>query len=229
MISKNRLTQFANHSVLSAFLFMLVCALIVPVQAQAKSDPFVLPSLNAFAKTVKNGDARVARGVYVPRVMALPVVQQPEGDFKFVSKHSLVVTQFSLADKFGNIGLLAHNTLAGKLFFNIAPNDQIVIVYGDGRMETFLAESVLRYQALPQNEYKDLKTKRIVSAKELIKIAYRGKYHVALQTCIAQKGDFNWGILFVIAKPLVNQNAENNLLNQIKAPLTLGWPLLRRN
>ncbi|MDD2921399.1 MAG: hypothetical protein PHQ36_03865 [Anaerolineales bacterium] len=201
MTSKN-LTQIANRFIASALLAILFCAFIVPVQVYAKSASPSLPSLNAFVTIVKNGEASTLRGVYVPNVMAYSIVQQPEKDAGFVSTEKSAVTQFNMAAKAGNVGLLAHSYLAGKSFPSIKQGDQIVLVYGDGRTETFVAESILQYQKLPYGLYKDLKTQNNLGTGELFDAVYGGAYHLALQTCIESGGDAEWGRLFIIAKPI---------------------------
>jgi len=106
---------------------------------------------------------------------------------------------------------LAHNTLAGKFFFNIPQGSQIILVYGNGRTETFIVDQVLMYQALPYGQYRDLQTQEIVYIGALFNTAYSGEYHLTLQTCIESEGDYQWGRLFIIAKPLSDQ--RNDYLN----------------
>lgn len=197
MASKN-LTQIVNRLFASMLLAILFCALVVPTQVSAKS----LPSLTAFIETVRNGDASALRGVYVANSMAYPIVQQPENDAKFVSTDASVVTQFGMAAKAGNVGLLAHNYLAGKSFVNVKQGDQIVLVYGNGRTETFLVESILQYQDLPYGMYKDLNTQANLGTGELFNAVYGGAYHLTLQTCIESNGNSAWGRLFIIARPV---------------------------
>jgi hypothetical protein len=140
--------------------------------------------------------------------MALPVVQQPDGNSGFVSKNPAVATQFGMAAQYGNIGLLAHNTLAGKSFSNINRGDRIVLVYGDGRIESFVADSIQRYQALdplnPSSQFKDIETQISYTAEELFNNVYRGEYHITLQTCIDANGNSSWGRLFIVARYVEN-------------------------
>ena len=75
-----------------------------------------LPSLNNFVDNLFNGQAKSARGVYVPGFMALPIVQQPSGNTGFVSEQPGTATQFQLAQRYGVLGLLAHNYLSGREF-----------------------------------------------------------------------------------------------------------------
>jgi len=204
MTSRNQFTKFTNRLLASAFLCIVFCALTVPAQVYAKTD--AIPSLNEFIETVKDGNADTLRGVYIADVMAYPIVQQPYGNPGFVSTTENVTTQFSMASEVGNIGLLAHNHLAGSSFSNIKNNDRIILVYGDGHMESFLVESIQQYQALnplsPYSQFKDLETQNILTAEELFREVYRGEYHLTLQTCINNEGNPSWGRLFVIAKPI---------------------------
>ena len=71
------------------------------------------PRFSTFVETIQNGKAGVLEGVYVPNVFALPVTQQPVGNPGFVSQAADTVTQFGMAAEVGNVGLLAHNNLAG--------------------------------------------------------------------------------------------------------------------
>ena len=165
---------------------------------------------NEFVETVIDGNANTLRGVYIANVMAYPIVQQPYGYPGFVSTTDSIVTQFSMATEVGNTGLLAHNHLAGISFANIQQNDQIILIYGDGHMESFLVESILQYQALsplsPYSQFKDLETESILSAEDLFREVYRGEYHLTLQTCIDNEGNASWGRLFIVAKPIGNKS-----------------------
>ena len=72
--------------------------------------------------------------MYIPDVLALPVVQQPAGDAGYVSDHDNEATQFAMASQYGNIGLLAHNYLSGRLFSRLAIGEEVRLVYGDGKL-----------------------------------------------------------------------------------------------
>lgn len=208
MTSRFHFRQLKNGISASILVCILVCAFAFPSQAYAKDVPNTLPALNTFIETVKDGNAAAVRGVYVSNVMALTVVQQPAGYPGYVSTEASVATQFSIAAEVGNVGLLAHNTHAGSLFSNVKQGDLIVLVYGDGHVESFMAETIQRYQALdplnPYSSFKNMETQTSFTAEELFNNVYRGDYHLTLQTCIANNGNSSWGRLFIVAIPVEN-------------------------
>ncbi|HXQ36074.1 MAG TPA: hypothetical protein VN843_18810, partial [Anaerolineales bacterium] len=144
-------------------------------------------------------------GVYVPNVLALPVVQQPAGDSGYVSGRDDEATQFAMASQYGNIGLLAHNYLSGRLFSRLGIGEEVRLVYGDGKVEYFVVTEVLQYQALdPDSQwssFRNLDDYDILSTEQMFTRAYAGDRHVTFQTCIAENGNSSWGRLFVIAVP----------------------------
>ncbi|MGB8983931.1 MAG: hypothetical protein WCC12_18820 [Anaerolineales bacterium] len=163
------------------------------------------PGFAEFRRLVQNGEANVLRGVYVEDVLALPVVQQPADEPYYVSNHEGETTQFSMPARYGNIGLLAHNTLSGKFFSQLVTGQEVRLVYGDGRVEYFVVKDILRFQALePENvssSFRNLDRQETLSAGQVFQRAYVGKRHLVFQTCIQANGNASWGRLFVVAKP----------------------------
>ena len=206
-MASNRINARVKFS-LNTIILMVVTASFFfnpsPVLADDNSDS-VLPDFPTFSQSVLNGQASELIGVYVPEVMAMPVVQQPVGNPGYVSTVENVVTQFAMASEVGNVGLLAHNNLAGLDFTRLAPGQEVNLVYGSGGIETFIVSRVVRYQALnpysPYSEFRDLESGITISAQELFKQLYRGDRHVTFQTCIESEGNLSWGRLFVIAEP----------------------------
>jgi hypothetical protein len=185
---------------------MLVSALCVPLPAQAQGHAEGLAlDFPGFVTSVQDGQPGVLRGVYVSDVLAMPVVQQPTGWPGYVAETAGVVTQFGMAAEVGNVGLLAHNYLAGQAFSNLFPGQEVRLVYGDGSVEYFVVTEVLEYQALqpfsPTSEFRNLETSLTITAEELFRQVYRGERHVTFQTCIEANGNSSWGRLFVIARP----------------------------
>lgn len=198
---------------IAALLLVLSALAAAPIPALAASlpasiaepPPADLLPFEEFAQTVVNGQADVLRGVYVPNVLALPIVQQPYGNPAFVSPMNGVATQFSIAAEAGNVGVLAHNYLAGRDFFKLAIGQDIHLVFGDGRIESFTVTKILRFQALspysPYSEFRNLEGGKTISAAELFWQVYGGPRRVTFQTCIEANNNLSWGRLFVIAEP----------------------------
>ncbi len=169
-------------------------------EAEGRSSAF-----KSFSASVQNGQADVLRGVYVANVLALPVVQQPADQPYYVSGHDGELTQFAMASQYGTIGLLAHNSLSGRFFPKLAAGQEVLLVYGTGRVEYFVVAQILRFQALQPDSvtssFRNLDKDEVLSASEMFNRAYVGERHLVFQTCIAGYGDPSWGRLFVLAVP----------------------------
>ncbi len=200
----SRIQFVRTSSVLSALVLALIlsCAFTFPAQAKNSAG---YPDLNSFIESVRDGNSNVLRGVYVQDLMAFQIIQQPAGFPGFVSQNQDQLTQFGMAAEVGNVGLLAHNYLAGRSFSELTKGDIVFLVYGDGRTESYVVKDILQNQALdpnsPYSEFKNLDTQVTLSAEELFKQVYRGDRHLTFQTCIEANGDLSWGRLFVIAEP----------------------------
>jgi hypothetical protein len=220
----------------------LLFAFFMPGQAQARGFPGrELPALEQFIAQVTNGDPDALRGAYVPGVLALPIVQQPANDANYVSPVNSSLTQFGMAQKLGNVGLLAHNYLAGGSFANMQLGDQVILVYGNARTEIFEVGEIHRYEALPNGLYRNLQTQEILRAGSLFAFVYGGDRRVTFQTCIARGADLNWGRLFVVASARGAQVAEAETApgvvvapppplsaaadEQVAPSHLIGWPL----
>jgi hypothetical protein len=177
----------------------------------------ILPDFRDFAQPVENSDVNTLSGVYVPNVLALPVIQQPSGDDGYVSNKDDQTTQFAMASQFGSVGLLAHNYLSGRFFSELAVGQEVRLVYGNGRVEYFVITEILRYQALEPNSqlssFRSLDHSEILSAEQMFKRVYAGERHVTFQTCIAANGTVSWGRLFIVAEP--KQFSFDHLVEQI--------------
>jgi len=204
MTLKNQIKRTTLNASLIAAIFISLFINTIPALAAGNNDPN-LPAFADFSKTVQNGKASELRGVYVANVLALPVIQQPSNNAGFVSNKDGEATQFAMASQFGNIGLLAHNHLSGKSFSQITVGQEVHLVYGDGRVETFVVIEVLKYQAIkpssPYSDFRNLNDNKTLSAEQMFKRVYFGNRHVTFQTCIEKDGNASWGRLFVIAIP----------------------------
>lgn len=171
----------------------------------ASEDNSKTLSISEFVDTIRDGRKNSIRGIYAENSFALKVIQQPANNYGYVSLQAGQVTQFALAAKYNTIGFLAHNYLAGKLFFNLKMGDAIQVIYGDGKVEQYLIKQILQYQALqpnsPRSTFKDLESNSTLSAEQLFKKIYTGDKHVVLQTCLEKNGSDSWGRVFLMAFP----------------------------
>ena len=217
--------KFIFHSIQICIIALALLATPFSVLALGNSaggtnTENAVPDYTSFTESVQDGQKGILRGVYVPGVLAIPVVQQPVGYPGFVSQNEGEITQFNMAAEVGNIGLLAHNFLAGKNFTNLAPGQEVRLIYGDGKVEYFIVDQILRYQALqpynPTSEFRDLETNITITADQLFRKVYRGERHVTFQTCIEANGNSSWGRLFIIAHPKLFPHVEQQyILNSL--------------
>jgi hypothetical protein len=202
MLNINALRSSRNTILLFS---ILISPVFHPIQVLALGDSSTLPDFGEFSKSVQNNKAGVLRGVYVPDVLAFPIVQQPVGNIGYVSLEDGQITQFGMPSQFGNVGLLAHNNLSGRFFSKLAVGQEVRLVYGDGRVEYFVITQILKFQALdptsPYSTFRDLSNAEKLTAEQLFKKVYRGDRHVTFQTCIEANGESSWGRLFVMAMP----------------------------
>ena len=129
--------------------------------------------------------------VTIPQVMDYPVKQQA-GDEIFEGD---IVTQYRHAD----LGLIAHNTQAGKKFSQIVHGDEVIITRGDNTKELFTVWSIQMYERLPYGMWRSLNTGEEIGNNRLFERVYGGAYHLTLQTCIMRGEDYEWGRLFILA------------------------------
>lgn len=167
-------------------------------------------SLEDFVEAVKNGQSNQVVGVYIPGVFALPVGQQPKNNAGYVTRNPGEATQFSMADVYGTVGILAHNDLAGAEFYDIQMNQYAIIVYGDGSLEYYVISGMEKYQALsPTSTFSDFVDMNgsgdHLSAGALFNHIYAPGNRLVLQTCIEANGDASWGRMFIIAEPATSQ------------------------
>jgi hypothetical protein len=226
----------AKHRML-VLVILLVVFLTSPIAVSASSGTFLAQSVSSehqnddasiiewltdlvtFIDSVKNGSSNELVGVFVPGVLALPVVQQPPGDLYGVSSEPGVVTQYGAAEHFGNVGLLAHNNLAGALFFNLKLGQKVTLVYGNGHSRDYTITSFRQFQAtIPDSPYSnfidlDLPGSAPVRSSDIFNLIYTGGEKVIFQTCIARDGVASWGRIFITATP-----QQEDL-----SPLQLPW------
>jgi hypothetical protein len=164
-------------------------------------------TLDEFTQSLVNGNSSQIVGVYVDSTFAYPIVQQPASNPGFVSTEDGKVTQFASASRYGSIGLIAHNNLAGAGFSLLQVGDVITLVYGDGSARNYSVNQIRQFQALsPTNPYStfiDLDNPgTILDVSTVFYDIYAADGRLVLQTCIAKDGVDSWGRLFVVAEPV---------------------------
>jgi hypothetical protein len=179
---------------------------ITPTSTEAPPLP-AKRVFDEFVNAIKNGDKKKVVGIYVDSKLALRVVYQPPNDASFVSTINGVATYFLLPYTVAkNHGFLAHNYLAGALFFDLKPGDAVTVIWGDGSYDDFEVTEIRDFQALspqsPRSDFVDLSTGEKLNATNLFIEIYKGDFHIALQTCIARNSNDSWGRHFVLAPPI---------------------------
>lgn len=175
------------------------------------------PEIQGFVSSLINNQPDLIVGAYVSGLFALPVLQQPAGDTEFVSPQDFTLTEYAAARDYGSIGILAHNYLSGKNFFKITPNQEIILIYGDGRLEYFRVTGIESFQALsPTNAYSDFidlsdPTRTVIPYSTVFNSMYGTPNRVVLQTCIEANGDPSWGRIFIIAEPVLATTSPNSI------------------
>lgn len=197
-----------SRTFLSVGFLALDLSLLVFFRFPSRSGSIYARQLrHAFTPEVQENEAASPlRSVSLNNSLIFPVVQQPAGKPNYVSGNAGELTQFSSATSYGNVGLLAHNFLSGKAFFQLAVGQEVDLEYEDGTTEAYIVTEILRYQALdsksPFSSFQNVTNRdEILSAQEMFERAYAGERHITLQTCIARYGDASWGRLFVLATP----------------------------
>jgi len=146
------------------------------------------------------------RSVYLEGIRYLRIEDQPSGRAGFVSPRENVLTSFQLASRYGNVGLIAHNYLAGKHFFDLKLGDKVHLMDGTGIAHAYQVVRIRRFRALTprssRSRLQDLEDDQLYSVNEVFKQIYMGSHHLVLQTCIAEGDVREWGRLFIIAEPV---------------------------
>jgi hypothetical protein len=174
------------------------------IDASGQVNP--LPALDELIQKVTDGQTEALRGVYATGVMALRIVQQPDGDVAFISEEDGTATHFQSAAVYGIVGLLAHNFLSGAFFHDLTLDQEVTLIYGDGRLENYRISRIADFERLAisdlQSDFRSLATDQIFTVEDVFFDFYSGEPHLTLQTCIEKDGIWNWGVRFIVAEPI---------------------------
>ena len=165
-----------------------------------------LPSLQEFTAQIAGGESGALRGLYADGLLALRIVQQPQGEPAFISTEKDTATQFQTASPFGVVGLLAHNFLSGRDFLRLAPDQEIALVYGDQSIQRYRVAQIADFQRLNPadltSDFLDLGLNQVQTAEQVFASFYQGSPHLTLQTCIQRDGNWSWGVRFIVAQAI---------------------------
>ena len=191
---------------LNLFLLALAAFFVNPRPTHAFGNlKSALPGFIGSYQPAPDRTNSLLRSVHVDNVLDLPVIQQPIDKPYYVSDRDGEVTQFAMVEKYGSIGLLAHNTLSGKHFSQIEVGQEIHLTYENGRVDDFVVTQLLHFQALEpesvSSSFRNLHKNEILTAGDMFNRAYVGEKRLVFQTCIEAQGNVSWGRLFVIALP----------------------------
>jgi len=223
-------TSLAKRNAIALIIAILLIATfpVIQVKADTSGEQAVFPTLSAFSQSVSSPYPNQLTGVYVEGEFAFPVLQQPSGQPAYVSTAEDTVTQFAIANRYGTIGLLAHNYLAGADFSKLAIGKIISLIYGNGQVRNFRITMMKQYKALspgsPYSNFNDLSQPGItLTSNDLFFQTYGLGNVLILQTCIALGNESSWGRLFVIAEPVQTiPSVQFNIHKQISTGLLLS-------
>lgn len=170
-----------------------------------------------------NYPGRIMR-VEIQGRFSYPVVEQPGNNPGFVSEQPDTLTHFRLAQQYGTLGLMAHNTLAGARFTELHPGDQVSVSFTQEGRQTYWITEVRRFQALspysPYSDFIDLEDGSRYSASGLFLDVYGSGNDLVFQTCLKKNGDPSWGRLFVIATKIPSKYIHMGMFSG--TPLTIN-------
>lgn len=204
------MTHKTKLSIISIILILVMSYLPTPVGALGSSVTISqspnLPSIISSDEN-ENQEPGILRELSIDNLVTLGIVRQPFGNNTFVTPVPGYVTEYQTALNYGTIGLLAHNYLAGKYFFQISPGQRITLIYSDQTTASFIVTEVQQYQALSPNSassnFIDLNSGKFLTASQLFRKIYKEQAgDLVLQTCIYKDQNQTWGRLFIVAKPV---------------------------
>ncbi len=164
-------------------------------------------TLADFVQSLPTAPANALIGVYARGVFALPVVQQPQGDPEFVSDGAGALTQYAAPAASGVTALLAHNTLSGRYFSQLANGQSLLLIFGDKRIARYHIQRSEHFRATrPTDPFSDFvslddPSAALSSFAQIFAHFYQTPGQLILQTCITAQGNPSWGRLFVVATP----------------------------
>ena len=215
------MTSKSKFKLISVILIIAIAYLPTPVGAQGVPKELQFLSPISIKEYRENISSDTLHTLILDDSTTFQIVPQPVGNRNFVTPLPNYVTEFQTALNYGTIGLLAHNYLAGRYFFQILPGQVIKLVYSDNKTESFVVTQIQKYQALspndPSSEFIDLATGEQLTASQLFNKIYKNQAgHLVLQTCLYADQKPTWGRLFIIAEPVTQTSKTESLGNKFE-------------
>jgi hypothetical protein len=164
------------------------------------------PGLVNFAQTNVQGEPGQVTGVFAPEIFDLLVEQQPPNHSMYVTEKEGYATQFARPARHNVIGLLAHNTHSGILFYGLDIGHEIYVIMDDGQVLRYQVATISDFQKLQpgnsRSDYVDLESDLRMSTDEVFARFYKNGPHLTLQTCLEREQNKSWGVRFIVALPL---------------------------
>jgi hypothetical protein len=176
------------------------------LDAQAFAASLAMPDMVEFLERISPAEPDQVVGVFSPDRLALLVEQQPPNHSLYVTDKAGYATQFSRPARYDVIGLLAHNTHSGILFYELDLGSPVYLAFGDGAVSLYRVEDIQDFQKLEpwnsRSDYVELSSGQVLGTNAVYDRFYRNGHHLILQTCLEFEGDFNWGVRFILARPV---------------------------
>lgn len=176
-----------------------------------------LPASSPTSHTSSSPTARIKQ-VEAVGLFTYPVVEQPKNSPGFVSNRPGTLTHFQLAQRYGTIGLMAHNTLAGAEFSSLEIGGEIRLQVQGRSPQSYWVTDIRQFQALaplsPYSDFIDLQNGSRYSASGLFREIYGSGNDLVFQTCLEKNGDASWGRMFVIASQVPDKYIQLGMLSR---------------
>lgn len=160
--------------------------------------------LSVFKVNTVFGQTGLIRGLYAPNMFAFRVVQQPIGNYLYISSLEDVVTQMQSAERYGVTGLIAHNYLAGRYFIKMRTGQEIQVILANGKYIVYRVTTIEFYQRIvpdcSTSDLIDLSNGNRMNYADVFDRFYTGEHRLTLQTCLSMNGLQNYGLVFVTSE-----------------------------
>ena len=188
-------------------------------------------SLDAFRRSVTNGNSAQLTGIWVEDTLAFRV-QAGLTTYAPTSKDTLSIYRW--AWEHGVMGLLIHNYRGGTKLYQLNPGIMIAAIYGDGEVDWYVTRGGTWYEAQTYSSRGFTGPFRIwscgdcdfdISVQDIRWRHYAGTPHLAFQTCVETADRVGLVIIdaYFVGTPPSPQEADENLetLKRIQFELLL--------